>query len=327
MESWSEHQPVGLDDGESQHSNRNGKESLPHGLLLSPAAPGSQRSQESFPNAVGILAEWSQGISESTAHPSLYRRTVTLSRPRGPPSPRSRSAGRFIALSPNGLQGEDDWSLGVGGERATMAADQEPPNIIHGASSSTDARCVPRPSSGRTHSTFTDTILLEFLQREGAGTEKLNPDLYFRPEGLGPRRSCPGHRTAHACGANVNLQGQPPDSSLALSSHARCYKQSLALPLPAHSLSGHQISQALGTVKIAPEPTTTEVLLCQARTPARTLRDPWPGGQSSHSKPCQSWGKASNGSLRVAHRGMVSGGRVAQSSDHRMGGCPEYTSH
>lgn len=193
-----------------------------------------------------------------------------------------------------------------------MAADQEPPNIIHGASWSADDRCVPRPSSGRTHGTFTDTILLKFLQREGAGTEKLNPDLYFRPEGPGHGRTCPGHRTAHACGANVNLQGQPPDSSLALSSHARRYKQSLALPLPARSLSGHQISQALGTVKIAPEPTTTEVLLCQARAPARTLGDPWPGGRSSHSKPCQCWGKARNGSPRVAHRGMVSTGGPAK---------------
>lgn len=84
MEPWTERQPAGLEDGESQHSNRNGKESLPHGLLLSPVAPGSQWSQESFPNAMGILAERSQGISESTAHPSFYRRTVTLSRPRAP---------------------------------------------------------------------------------------------------------------------------------------------------------------------------------------------------------------------------------------------------
>lgn len=52
-----------------------------------------------------------------------------------------------------------------------MAAHQEPHNIIYGASSSDDDRCVPRPSSGRTRGTFTDTILLEFLQREGVGTE------------------------------------------------------------------------------------------------------------------------------------------------------------
>lgn len=48
----------------------------------------------------------------------------------------------------------------------------------------------------------------------------------------------PGHRPAHACGVNVNLQDQPPESSLAFSSHARHYNQSLALPLPALSLSG-----------------------------------------------------------------------------------------
>lgn len=114
--------------------------------------------------------------------------------------------------------------------------------------------------------------------------------------------TCPGHRTAHACGANVNLQDQPPDSSLAFSSHARDYKQDPALPLRARSLSGHQISQALGTVKIAPESTTSKVLLCQARVPARTLRDPWPGGWS------KSRGKARNGSPQVTHRGMVSTG-------------------
>lgn len=90
------------------------------------------------------------------------------------PSPRSPSTGKFTALSPNGPQGEDGRSLGRAGGAGTptMAADQQPPNIIHGASSSDDDRCVPRPSSGRTHGTFTDTISLEFLQRAGEGTEK-----------------------------------------------------------------------------------------------------------------------------------------------------------
>lgn len=58
-----------------------------------------------------------------------------------------------------------------------MAAAQEPHDIIYRASSSDDDGCVPRPSSGRTRGIFTDTIFLEFLQREGVGTE--NPVVTF----------------------------------------------------------------------------------------------------------------------------------------------------
>ena len=57
--------------------------------------------------------------------------------------------------------------------------------------------------------------------RERRRNRKLNHDLYFGPEGPGPGVTCPGHTTAHACGANVNLLGLPPESGLASSSHAR----------------------------------------------------------------------------------------------------------
>lgn len=124
------------------------------------------------------------------------------------------------------------------------------------------------------------------------------------------------------------LSGRPLDSSLAFGSHARHHKQSLAPPLPALGLSGHQISQALRTVKIAPEPTTTQLLLCQAGAPAWTLRDPWPRGWPSQYRPCQSWGKAMNGSLQAASGGAVStGGATELRPRNGGGGVLNKTSH
>lgn len=97
--------------------------------------------------------------------------------------------------------------------------------------------------------------------------------------------TCSGHTTVHACGAAADLQGQPPDSSLAFSSHTRHSTQSLALPPPPSAYPGTDLTGTFGTVKIACKPTTGQVLLCQAGVPAWTCRDPWPGGQSSRQEP------------------------------------------
>lgn len=130
--------------------------------------------------------------------------------------------------------------------------------------------------------------------------------------------TCRGHTKAHACGANVNSQGQPLDSSLAFSSHARHYKQSLAPPLPALGLSGHQISQALGTVKIAPEPTTTEVLL-----PGQGVRLDTQGSLARRMvEPIQALpklGESHEWEPTGGQRGSGQHGGVPQSPDHRMG--------